>query len=184
MEVILSLWNIPEKTIVLVWGFRLANKKLNAWNWKAEFEVKTIVGEVMVKWAAQWALYIWWNRTDSMTSSFSQDKCWPSDDLFISRNTRALRFILKHSAKQLIFKKSQASDSSCSARIIWNITDLYVSFCMGRPQFALDDYKMNLGNQKFFLKSSTASYVIPTDLWNWTFYLYPTRPLYSTLTAQ
>ena len=30
VEVVLSLWNIPEKIIVIVWDFRLANKKLNA----------------------------------------------------------------------------------------------------------------------------------------------------------
>ena len=140
VEVVLSLWNIPEKTIVIVWGFRLANKKLNAWNWKAEFEVKSIVSDVMIQWAAQWALYIWWNRTDSMTSNFWQNKCWPSDNLFISRSTRALRFInilqnnwsLKKITRLGLFM--QCSHHVKYNRLLSFILHGTTSICVGRLQ--------------------------------------------------
>ena len=53
-------------------------------------------------------------------------------------------------------------DCAC---IKYNRTDYYVSFCMGRPQFALDDYKMSPWlphvQPEFFIKSITDLYVEP-----------------------
>ena len=64
---LISLWDIPEKTVVIILDFRLANNKWNAAlriDWQKLQKPDPVnqtnriaVSDVMVKWAAQWALY-------------------------------------------------------------------------------------------------------------------------------